>query len=456
MQSWADEELKTADLGDARLNKRLIKLVEDLASQPTASVPQACGSPAAVKATYRFWAYDHVSPASIRAAHIDGTRARTQGQALVIVVQDTTEVDLSRHPATRGLGPLASAHQRGILVHSCLALTMQGVPQGLIDQAVWTRDENTIGKRKTRRNRPTEEKESQKWLDGLEGTCQGLPEGTKAITVADREADIYALFAKHQQEQAYLLIRATHNRRVDGEQRYLLESINRQAIAGQVGVEVGRRGDMPARKATLTVRFTSLKILPPRHAKNRAQLEAIPVQVILAREEESPTGVTPVSWLLLTTLPVGTLEEAVQCTRWYSWRWLIERYHLILKSGCGLEDLQLETADRMERALATYCIVAWRLLWLTYLARSQPEVSCEVALEPTEWQALYCTINKTPVPAQEPPSLRQAVRWIGRLGGHLGRTHDGEPGVKTVWRGFTRLHDIAATWELAHASPPPT
>ena len=158
----------------------------------------------------------------------------------------------------------------------------------------------------------------------------------------------------------------------------------------------------------------------------------------------------PVCWLLFTTLAVTDLQEALQCVRWYSYRWLIERYHYVLKSGCGLEELQLEEAQRVHRALATYCIVAWRLLWLTYEARQNPDAPCDQVLEVHEWQSLYCTMQKTPVPPERPPSLGLAVRWIAQLGGFLARKGDGNPGAKTIWRGILRLHDIAETWKLLH------
>ncbi len=154
-------------------------------------------------------------------------------------------------------------------------------------------------------------------------------------------------------------------------------------------------------------------------------------------------------------MPVTTYEEAVQIVLWYSLRWLIERYHFVLKSGCRIEELQLETAQRLERALATYCIVAWRLLWLTYQARQAPESSCEVVLQQDEWQALYATMHQTTTVPEQPPTLHEAVSWIARLGGFLGRKSDGEPGVKVIWRGLRRLEDIVATWRLLHPMDPP-
>lgn len=177
--------------------------------------------------------------------------------------------------------------------------------------------------------------------------------------------------------------------------------------------------------------------------------------MISALEENPHPEVTPIQWLLLTTLTVNNFDQAICYLRWYTYRWLIERYHYVLKSGCRIEQLQLETAERIKKALATYAIVAWRLLWLTYQARQNPELPCDTILETHEWQSLYYHFHGFLPPVSEPPSIKQAVNWIAQLGGFLARRHDGLPGVKTIWRGLQRLHDIASTWKLLHSSPHP-
>ncbi len=271
--------------------------------------------------------------------------------------------------------------------------------------------------------------------------------------MADAEADIYELMALERSEAVHFLIRVTHNRRVDHPSQYLKAAMAEAPLAGTTTVEVRAKAGSPPRRATLSVRYQPLSILPPRNRRGRAQLSPITVKVIWAHEEYPPEGTEPISWLLITTLNVTSFEQACQCLRWYALRWLIERFHYVLKSGCRLEQLQLETGERIQRAKATYVIVAWRLLWLTYEARVNPEQSCEVALEPFEWQALYCHVHQSTKPPTQPPSLQQTVFWISRLGGFLARRHDGPPGVKTLWRGLRRLHDIAATWRLLHSKP---
>jgi hypothetical protein len=174
---------------------------------------------------------------------------------------------------------------------------------------------------------------------------------------------------------------------------------------------------------------------PPRHHLERATLPPLRLQVILAEEEDAPAGSRPLRWLLVTSLPIASLEDALCTIRRYSYRWLIERYHFILKRGCRLEHLQLENVGRRQRALATYLIVAWRLLWLTYAARRQPDQPCSVVFETHEWQALYGTLHRTAKPPETPPTLRPAVHWMARLGGFIERRADGEPGVQTIWLG---------------------
>lgn len=339
-------------------------------------------------------------------------------------------------------------------MHSTFVANTQGVPLGVIDQKTWAREKETIGIAKQRRQRETKDKESQRWLDAVTVTQQVIPQDIQVVTITDREGDIYDLFAMPQTKNSDFLIRATHNRRVDHESKYLHQAISEIQACGTITIELQRNPEREARKATLTLRFATLEIQVPLHHKKRSELKPVSLQVVLAQEEQPPQGTAPISWLLLTTLNLNGFDDAVRCVRWYTYRWLIERYHYTLKSGCGIEKLQLETARRIEMALATYSIVAWRLLWLTYEARSNPNQPCDTVLELHEWQSLCATIYKTPLSPDTPPSLRDAVRMSATLGGFLGRKTDGEPGVKTIWRGLRRLHDIAATWKLLDSSSP--
>jgi Transposase DNA-binding/Transposase Tn5 dimerisation domain len=448
--TWAAQELATADFGDARRAKRLIRIVADKLANPTARIPHASGSWAATKATYRFLDSEQVAAERIRAAHADATCSRIQHHTTVLVLQDTTELLYTAHPHTTGLGNLDHAGSKGLKVHSALAASEDGVPLGLVQQAVWARDGATKG-RKTRTRPPQAERESQRWLTSLAEVQQTIPAPTRLIVVADREADIYPLFIAPRDERTELLIRATYNRGLVGGSK--LEQVAATvAWQGDRTITIPGNGSRAARTATLQIGWTTVQLLPPQDYPRPASAPRPTLQLVVVEEREPPVGVKPLRWLLWTTLPVTKWDEAVAVVDSYRRRWLIERYHYVLKSGCGIEQLQLETAERLERALAVCCIVAWRLLWLTYQARATPDVACSTVFARHEWEALVCTVQGRVVPLTEPPSLGEAVRMVAQLGGFLARKGDGEPGVKTLWRGLIRLNDIAATWLLARAS----
>jgi hypothetical protein len=453
MTTWAEEELQYADLGDVRRKKRLIRIVSDLAAQPAASVPQASGNLAATQAAYKFWKSPYIKPEAIALAHQRSTLERIKQHTTVIAIQDTTELNFTHHPGKTGMGYLDNANSRGLKVHSVFCSNVEGVPIGVLHQQLWHRNLAELGKKHQRHKKPITEKESQRWLTALDETQTVIPAEIAVVTVADREADIYELFMLPRRPNSEFIIRANHNRTVkskdcDQQLQRLQSAIGQVSASGQLRLELRRHPEREARQATVTLRTTTVELQPPATHPQREYLKPVTVQVIAAQEENPPPQVEPVNWLLVTTVAITGFEDVVQCLRWYSYRWLIERYHYVLKSGCRFEQLQLETADRIHRALATYTIVAWRLLWITYLARYHPNAPADIVLETHEWQALYCTIHSSPLAPNSPPSLKTCVRWIAQLGGFLGRKHDGEPGVKTIWQGLRRLHDIAQTWLL--------
>ena len=222
-------------------------------------------------------------------------------------------------------------------------------------------------------------------------------------------------------------------------------------IQGFHSVTLNRADDRPARQATLSVRWLTTEIHAPKHASPQVRKLRAPITAILVEEDNPPAGATPVRWLLYTTLPITSLEDAVQVVEYYRQRWLIERFHYVLKSGCQIEARQLETANRFANALATYCLIAWHLMYLTYQARQTPEASCEIAFSRLEWQTLaanyYQRHPKQPPPLDwrtSPPTLRQAILWTALLGGFMGRRADGHPGVVSLWRGLATLDSMLA------------
>lgn len=262
--------------------------------------------------------------------------------------------------------------------------------------------------------------------------------------MTDREGDIYDLLAWPRRPGVDLLVRAAHNRRVEHPEKHLWEAVRSTGPVGTMNVEVPRGAHRAPRRAKLTVRVSEVAVHPPRYRKHEPGLAEVDVSGALAEEENPPPGQEAILWLLVTTLSLTGKEEAQRCVEHYARRWLVERYHYVLKRGGRVEELQRETADRLERVLALYSIVAWRLLWLTCEARVHPPDPCTKVLAREEWPALYSMVHPKRRLPRRPPSLKDAISWIGKLGGFLGRGGDRGRGVKTLWRGVFRPHDFTA------------
>jgi hypothetical protein len=451
---WCLDEFAGVELQDARLNGRCGELAAQLAMQPNGPINQACEDWADTKAAYRFFDNDKVTPARIRAPHHQRTVERVMQHKRVLAVQDTSFLNYTHHPKTEGLGAIGtkSQKQRGFGMHSTLAVTTEGMPLGLLTQAFFTRPEGEPSHRPEEcRQLPIEEKESYRWLQAFEQTLALAPPGVEVITVCDREADIYEMFALAQEGEAPLLVRASSDRALlDDEVRKLWPKVEAQPVTGYLTVGILGNDKRQARQATVSVRFTSVTLRPPWRPNGR-KLPPVTLNAILVREENpSPDIDEPIEWLLLTNTPVASFDEAQQVIDWYCCRWQIEVFHKVLKSGCRVETCRLQTTDRLYNFIALMSIIAWRLHWMTYINRCQPDLPCTAVLTTIEWEALYLRIHKsTRLPATV-PTVRQAVRWIAQLGGFLGRKSDGEPGVTTLWRGWQRLQDIASTWQLVN------
>jgi hypothetical protein len=367
----------------------------------------------------------------------------------MLLVQDTTSFDFKHHPHTTGMGPLENRHMNGFLAHTTLLVSGAGVPLGVWDQAVWVRAAEG-SQRDTRHARAFEDKESFKWVEGLSDLGTAAPYA-QLITVGDREAHIYEFLDHLHDQPVAFIVRASQGRSVTPENQALFEAVQGWPVQQRYTLTLQRRADRAPRDARVELRFGTLPLQAPQRALT--QHPTLTVQVVEVVEPSPPPGEEAVHGLLLTSVPVTTLNQAQQIVTWYTYRWLIERFHYVLKSGCQLETRQLQTQPRLERLLAVFNLVAWRLLWLTYQARHTPDASCLVALSEPEWQALYAYHHRTTRLPATPPTLHQTTRWIAQLGGFLARKGDGEPGVKVLWRGWMRLQDIADTWLLTH--PPP-
>ncbi len=436
-------ELADIDVGDRRLNRRAQRLVETLGAKPTLSLPGACSGWDETRAAYRLFDHDAVTAEAVLAPPIACTEARLRAHPRVLCIQDTTELDYTKKKnVIGGLGVLNLESRWGMYRHPTLVVTPERVPLGVLDAHRFTRAPGSLGQGQDRR-RPLEDKESARWVDGcarVNALAERFPE-TRPVYIADRAGDIYDLFveAPCPQSGADWLIRAQHDDRRLSDGRKLGDALAAAPVLTEVTFRRPAASARPARAVTQQLKAVRVTLKAP--ARPDRTLLEVSVTALLASEINPPPGETPLQWLLLTNLPVENTEQALEKRSWCLCRWQVEVYFKILKSGCKIEQLQLETRDRLEPALAFYMIIAWRVLFLTHLGRDCPELPCDAVFAEEEWQAVYLVTRRQPPPT-EPPSLATLVRMVAGLGGFLNRKGDGFPGPQMMWIGLQRTADF--------------
>lgn len=408
--------------------------MERMAADPTASVPQACQGWGETIAAYRFFDNGKVQWHAILEPHWQQTQKRMQAHQVVLCLQDTTELDFNGQNAL-GLGPLTYEAQRGMFVHPTYAVTPQREPLGILDAWMWAREKKDDS---GQRGGP---KESLRWIEGYERIAEMAPEmpSTRLVYVADREADLMALMerADAMGNPADWLVRASHNRSLpEGDK--LWERATCGEAVGEIAVPMAARQGVKAR--TVRQRLWLERVQLP-----AGKGKSIAATCLVAREFNAPAGVKPIEWRLLTNRAASTLDEATELIEWYRARWEIEILFNVLKNGCQVEELQLGSIERLERALALFLVVAWRVTHLMRLGRTCPDLDARLFFDPDETRAVYL-LTKTPRSAQ--PTLNEVLRLVARLGGFLARKSDGEPGAETIWKGLTKVHIAAETMRL--------
>jgi len=468
---WAQDEMATANLEDKRLNDRLTQIISDLGNRSTASIPAACGGHAEMTAAYRFFDNEKVTWEKILNPHHERTRQRITEEEVILLVQDTSEIDVTRpQEQVVGAGPLDGSARLGAFLHLLEAFAPDGTPLGGVWCDIWTRDDPPARESKQdRRQRckatPIEEKESYRWLQGLRqarDVAQNAP-GVTCICVGDSEADIYELFDEPRggQNPVHLLVRACHDRALtkesggsgrrmgdalQGEPILFTQAISVRGRKAKVACETrGRRQPRENRATEVEVRAAPVTLRPPWRPDR--VLSPVTVHVVSVREIDPPEDDTRVEWILVTTLPIGDVEQVRKVIQYYTVRWTIEVLFRTLKCGCRVEQRRFAHIDRLLPCLAVYLIIAWRTLFACRLARSCPDVECETVFEPSEWKSVWTTIHRRP-PPETPPRLADMVRLIAQLGGYVNRANRPDPpGPQTLWLGLQRMRDLAWAWD---------
>ena len=451
-QAWAEAEFASSDLGDGRLNRRVGLIANRMYCNPMRSIHGAAESWSESKAAYRFFSNPKVSSEKILAPHLAKTRERMDEHSVVLLIQDTCFFNFTSHFELEGTGPIGvrAGHQnqsRGFLAHTVLAVAPieEGLPLGIVSQKIWARpDREDCGqeRRSKLRKTPPRKKESFKWIQGLMDSPS--PEaGQTLVHVADREADIDSFLTEASEQQAHYLVRSNFNRLVSSDKK-LSNWIKDLPCAGEIDIQLKAvsktkdRGKKEARTARVEIRYSKVTLTP----KSAKPLQCYVVSV--KEVSKPPQGESPLEWTLLTNLPVLTLESAIEKVTWYRMRWHIENFHKVLKSGCRVENCEVETAHRMKNFMALMSVVAWRLYWISRVSRVDPDVDASGYFSREELALL--DRPKKSGPKRKPGgqsriTLIQAVHLLAQLGGFKSRASDGNPGMISIWRGWQVLQN---------------
>ena len=458
VSAWIEEETCTSEFKDKRLTKRFKTVLKQLSSANAESIPWACQDWANAKAAYRFFDNERVNDADILAGHFRSTRERFAGtSATVLVLHDTTEFSYQRENI--GLlhkpkfGPSARWRKDnplcGLSMHSSLAVTTGGLPLGLAAVKFWTRKQfkgaNALKRKINPTRMPIGQKESIRWLENLHQSHTLLGEGGRCVHIGDRESDIYELFCAAQEAGTHFLVRTCVDRLAMKGESTVSEEMETVPVKGLHRIEVRDDKDNVS-VATLELKYKRIKVCPPIGKQN--QYPALCLTVIHASERDAPADREPIEWKLLTDLPVSSREQAIEKLKWYALRWKIEVFHKILKSGCKVEASGLRTAERLINLIATCCILAWRIFWMTMIKREQPASTPTVALTQLEIDVLdRLAPDKTGL-ASTGRTLSDYMTKIAKLGGYLARANDPAPGNTIMWRGLAHLTDITLGFAL--------
>lgn len=454
MQDWVINETKNQIMGDARLTKRLANILDSLSINPEESIPNANDTWAETFGAYRFFDNDNVDFDTIMSGHQAATLARIKSQEVILIPQDTTFLNFATESESKDMGTLRKKDSNQQLLHTSIAITPSRVNLGIVDASLWQRDEQTTGK--SRNTKPIEEKESMRWVDHYDSACDiqsAFPE-TTVVSIADREGDIHDWFqhaeSQNETRRANYIIRAKANRKVEidsdtGETLLLWDYMASLKSLGNYSVNVPKRNGDPDRDACLDVFVSEVALT----GKGKAR-RPLSLYVVYAKELNPPEGKKGVEWMLLSDLTVESFDQARVIIEWYKCRWEIETYFRVLKGGCQVQSNRLRTAERMLNCIAVYMIIGWRLHSITMEARRNPDAPCTNVYSTQEWHVIWIR-RKQEKPPQEIPSIREITRMLAGLGGFLGRKGDGEPGVKTVWKGYSKLLNFIEAIEYVKA-----
>jgi len=452
VKEWVIKELAGVDLGDKRLNKRVLNLLDTASKQPQSSLNTMFHTRKETQACYRFFSNDLVTESKIFEPHLQQTQERVRQQPVVLCPSDTTSLNYTTRKTLKDSGYLSSNNAQGFFMHTTIAITPDRLHLGVVDQKFWAREkQKSTRSSKERERMMLNEKESYRWLEAYR-SCGELAQkcpNTQLVYITDREGDIFELFYEKEKNCVDYIIRSQHNRTVypEGEKTdKLLEAIENSKKLGEISFEIIKREDGSKRQVKQTIQTGTFQI-KSRYGAD-IPLQKATINVVYLKEFNTPEGEEPVVWRLLTSLPISTQEEVETIIRYYLCRWEIEVLFKTFKSGCKVEEKSLRSADRLYPLFNLFLIIAWRVNFLLHMSRITPGISSAYYFEESEWKSGYMAATRNKEPLTSPPTLSEMMGYIARLGGHLGRKKDLPPGVKAIWIGICKLHNYADAWDL--------
>ena len=478
MPDRIEDEFMGAELGDARREARLARVAGQLFEVPGGSISAACGGWKESMGAYRLLHSRQVTPRAVLAPHREALLQRASEQLCVLVIQDTTEIDFTAMKTMVGRGPLNDEHRRGFLLHSLYAVSAAGLPLGILEAEVFRREEEDFGQGAKRKQKPIQEKESYRWVEGYLRTAEAarrLP-ASEVFSISDREGDIYEVFAAWAQAsqvpgpRAQWIIRGRQDRALEGlgveSPQKLFAALAQAPELGTIDFEVRAKRQPKKRRGTtvqavrsarlVRQRLRAMEVTPRPPFRRGKKLAAVSFWAVLAEEIDPPPEEEPLRWLLLTSVEVRTPAAARRILTLYLRRWDIEVFHRVLKTGCRVEQIQLKAEQAVHNCLILYLIISWRLLYLTHLGRQCPTLPCGSIFSEAEWKSACLVAAAKKIrgydkaqPLRE-PLLGEFIALVAKFGGHLGRRGDKPPGAQAIWQGLARVRDFACAWEAIH------
>ena len=443
---------ETCDFGDKRLNERLGKICNNFSKCLEASIPENHLERSQMKAGYNFFKNKKVSVDKIIEGHRDlhQENRKTIQKQILLCPQDKTELDFTGKKSAKKFGPLNHLKQKGCILQNSLITSEKGVPIGMFKQSSIIRSVKGFSKRNNRGPRqPIEEKETYHWLthyNDLQDYFRDCP-GVEVFCTNDREADIYELFAAKNTENVHLIIRSKHNRTLDepGKQG-LHDKVKSSDVKHTCTIEITDRRTCKKRKTKVELRYTAATIKLGSPSKWQKELPSVKLWAIEVKEINPPKGYEAVQWILLTTYPINSITDALRINGYYVLRWVIERFHYVLKSGAKIKDLQLHEPQRVLNAIAVYSISAVNVMRINYLARFHPGMDAvQAGFEIWHLKVLFAYVKahidkRVIFNKNAPPDIRQTVIYIARMGGFTNFSNQVFPRLKTFWKGWNNFN----------------